>query len=392
MKAPSVIALFALSSLNGFVSASFPDQQHLSPITPDAHKYNRTKSLLSLHKDLINIESISGNEHHVGEFLAHYLKKHHFHVTIQKVPALKSNPKKASRFNVLAYRGDSPKSRVLVTSHIDTVPPYIPYELRPGNVIWGRGSNDAKGCVASQITAVQDLLRQRKLEDNDVALLFVVGEEVFGDGMRAVNDLDLAWEAAIFGEPTELKLAAGHKGILGFTITAHGKAGHSGYPELAESANSMLLPALVALDRTEFGHSEKYGNTTLNIGRMEGGAAANVVAEKATANVAMRLATGTAGEAQDMVRSVVEMIDRRLELEFSAGYGPVACDTDVEGFDTITVNYGTDVPNLNGEHKRYLYGPGSILVAHSDHEHVAVADLEEAVEGYQKLILAALDK
>jgi len=56
------------------------------------------------------------------------------------------------------------------------------------------------------------------------------------------------------------------------------------------------------------------------------------------------------------------------------------------GFETIVVNYGTDIPNLKGEHKRYLYGPGTILMAHSDHEHLLVSDLETAVKGYKALI------
>lgn len=60
------------------------------------------------------------------------------------------------------------------------------------------------------------------------------------------------------------------------------------------------------------------------------------------------------------------------------------------GFNNITVNYGTDVPNLKGNHVRYLYGPGNILVAHSDRENLTVGDLETAVEGFRKLILHAL--
>jgi acetylornithine deacetylase len=66
--------------------------------------------------------------------------------------------------------------------------------------------------------------------------------------------------------------------------------------------------------------------------------------------------------------------------------------SDMAGFDTVVVNYGTDIPNLDGKHKRYLYGPGSILVAHSDHEHLTAGDLEEAVEGYKKLMIALLDR
>jgi acetylornithine deacetylase len=62
------------------------------------------------------------------------------------------------------------------------------------------------------------------------------------------------------------------------------------------------------------------------------------------------------------------------------------------GFEKITVNYGTDIPNLKGDHTRYLYGPGNILVAHGARENLTVADLETAVEGYQKLILHALNQ
>ncbi|MCJ1247462.1 hypothetical protein MMC30_004676 [Trapelia coarctata] len=359
----------------------------------------RLAPLLSFHRDLVEIESISGNEHDVGEYLVKYLKAHNFSVETQLLEPLKSTeqpllPKAvgdSSRFNVLAYRGSSRRSRVLVSSHIDTVPPFWPYEIRKNNEIWGRGTVDAKGCVATQITAVEELLSSDDIQDGDVALLFVIGEEVGGDGMRKVNDLNLKWETAIFGEPTELKLASGHKGNLGFTIHAKGKAGHSGYPWLGESANSMLIPALAALDKLQLPSSEKYGNTTINIGRMEGGVAGNVIAETASAQVQLRLAAGTAQDAKKAVLEAVRKIDDRLTFEFaSVGYGPVYIDSDVEGFDTIVVNYGTDIPNLDGDHKRYLYGPGNILVAHSDHEHLTVKDLEEAVEGYKKLITVAL--
>lgn len=61
------------------------------------------------------------------------------------------------------------------------------------------------------------------------------------------------------------------------------------------------------------------------------------------------------------------------------------------GFETTICSYGTDVPNLKGDHKRYLYGPGSILVAHGDDEHILKNDLFEAVKGYQKLVLESLN-
>ncbi|CAD6448063.1 13747cb1-88fd-49ba-977e-08297f012149 [Sclerotinia trifoliorum] len=342
-------------------------------------------SLLKLHKSLVEIESTSGNEHDAGAFLISYLKKQNLTVEIQDVDFVESSSSEKKRQNVLAYIGDRRRTRTLVTSHIDTVPPYWPYERR-GDEIWGRGSVDAKASIAAQITAYQDLISAGKIGEGDVALLFVVGEETYGAGMGQANELGLSWETVIFGEPTELKLAAGHKGIMSIHLTAKGKAGHSGYPSLGRNANSMLIPALYELGRMNLPWSEKYGNTTLNIGRVEGGVAANVIAEDAMAKIAIRIAAGTPQEIQKLVLDVIEKTGQDLKVEFTQGYGPVHCDIDVEGFDTITVNYGTDVPNLKGDHKRYLYGPGDILVAHSDHEHLKISDLEEAVKGYKKLI------
>lgn len=284
--------------------------------------------LISLHRNLVEIESISGNEHQLAKYLRSYLAKHNFTVEEQEVA---STGEQKARLNVLAYPGNKRNTRVLLSSHIDTVPPFWPYEVR-GYEIWGRGSVDAKACVATQITALEQLLASGEVAAGDISLLFVVGEELGGDGMRRANDLGLAWETVIFGEPTELKLASGHKGILQFTVSAVGKAAHSGYPWLGESANSMLIPALVRLETLRLPWSEKYGNTTLNIGRIEGGVANNVVAETAAAGIAVRIANGTAEMTKQIILNAINEVDRRLEVTFlSEGYGPVEIDADVVG-------------------------------------------------------------
>ncbi|KAG0650912.1 Peptidase M20 domain-containing [Hyphodiscus hymeniophilus] len=343
--------------------------------------------LLRLHKALIEIESISGNEHEVGKHLVSYLESHNFTVETQDVPAVASDQR--PRRNVLAWKGKQRKTRTLLTSHMDVVPPYWPYK-REGDEIWGRGSVDAKGSLATQIIAFEELYAAGGISEGDVALLFVVGEEQFGDGMKKANDLGMSWDTVIFGEPTEMKLASGHKGITGLQITAKGKAGHSGYPHLGKNANAMLIPALHALLNVDLPWSEKYGNTTLNIGRVEGGVAANVIAEDAKATIAIRIADGPPEVVQKIVLDTIQKAGEELDVTFTAGYGPVFINSDVEGFETIVVNYGTDIPNLEGDHKRYLYGPGSILLAHSDHEHISVSDLESAVEGYKALIKHSL--
>lgn len=218
----------------------------------------------------------------------------------------------------------------MISSHLDVVPPFWPYE-RKGDEIWGRGSVDAKACVATQITAVEELLAAEKIGEGDIALLFVVGEETRGDGMKKANDLGLQWKTVIFGEPTELKLASGHKGIMTLEIKAKGKAGHSGYPQLGRNANSMLIPALYALQNVALPYSEKYGNTTINIGRIEGGVAANVIAEDAVAQVSIRIAEGTPAVVEKILMDTIQKASEELDVKVSQGYGPVYIDSDVEG-------------------------------------------------------------
>ena len=281
--------------------------------------------LLSLHKSLIEIPSISGAEHDVAQWLASYLEGAGFTVKSQVVS---THP---PRENVFAYIGSALRTRTLITSHIDTVPPFWPYERR-GDEIWGRGSVDAKGAVAAQIKAVEALRDSKLISEGDVGMLFVVGEEVNGAGMLKVNDLGLSWETVIFGEPTELKLASGHKGILKFRLDAHGKGGHSGYPEVGRNANEMLIHALAELPNIDWPRSERFGNTTYNIGRMDGGVADNVIAADAYALVSVRVADGDPEVLESTIRDALLAAAPDVKITYApGGYGPVPINHDVEG-------------------------------------------------------------
>jgi acetylornithine deacetylase len=386
MLLPSSVLLLSWISLISADQTPLHDPAIDSAILPSSE----SSELIYLHRRLVEQESITENEEGVGKWLASYLEKKNFTVELQEV-----SPK---RYNVLAY-GKKRETTILVTSHIDTVPPFWPYYYNEtSGIIGGRGSVDAKGSVAPQIIAVQGL--RESLQD-DLSLLFVVGEETGGDGMRVFSDWDErpAYDVIVFGEPTESKLVCGHKGMLGFKIKVTGKAAHSGYPWLGVSANDVLVEALGKMLelRQHLPWSEKYGNTTMNFGRIDGGVAANVVAETAEARIAVRLAAGTPELVRGLiiehlkdVKASVEDQGGELKLEWgSEGYPPVNIDCDVEGFETMTVNYGTDVPNLSGDHKKFLFGPGSIFVAHSDHEALKKKELEQAVLDYRRLIIAA---
>ncbi|KAK7932236.1 acetylornithine deacetylase [Apiospora marii] len=274
--------------------------------------------LLELHQSLVEIPSVSGSEGEVGRYLQNYLEQRGYNVYAQPVKGSGGND---DRHNIFAYLGDSNRTRVMLTSHIDTVPPFLPYERR-GTEIWGRGTVDAKASVAAQIAAVESLRQSNEIAaEGDVALLFVVGEEDGSGGMLAANDLGLTWEAAIFGEPTELKLGRGHKGGIGVHFTAQGKAGHSGYPEQGSNAIDKLIRGLVVLQSAELPGSEEFGNTTLNVGVIQGGVADNVIPAEASAAALVRLATDRVDDTEAVIMGAVHDASPEVQVEFTGAWG-----------------------------------------------------------------------
>ena len=273
--------------------------------------------------------------------------------------------------------------------------------------------------MAAQIFAVLDYLREHPAAS--IGLLFDVGEEVGGDGMKTfsdspynpVDDSGPSYHTVIFGEPTEGKLVAGHKGGFGFKLRALGRAAHSGYPWLGANAISALMPLadyiseLGNVPESEGGlpSSPKYGNTTVNLAIINGGVASNVVPKEAEATFMVRLSAGSPDNAKAIVERAVRKftssdayVNAHPNVSIAVeqtpiGLSPVDLDSDIPGFEVITVNYGTDVPSLDIHGrpvKRYLYGPGTIHVAHGDNEGLSVGEIESSVEGYRKILDAVV--
>ncbi|BFZ54846.1 hypothetical protein PYCC9005_001883 [Savitreella phatthalungensis] len=347
--------------------------------------------LLALHKLLVEHNSISTNEQCIVETLTTQLES--FGWSTLQVATL--DPQIGP--NLLAWPGKSNSTKLLLTSHLDTVPPYIPYSYHPSDrTVWGRGSSDAKASVAAQIQAVRNLLRDRKVDADDIAVLYVSGEEVNGPGMQAVSKLFEAekrsWPSVVFGEPTEGKIARGHKGLMNFKITANGKASHSGYPWLGSSANEKLVDVLSTLKSHSWHNDTTLGQTTFNIGRMEGGVAANVVPAQAWAVCTVRISGAFNQTLKYLHDTIAEAAD--ISFDLTAASPPTVLDTLANiGLEEIVVNYSTDVPNLSrkvANGLRLLYGPGSILVAHADNEHISVDELTQGVRGYERIIQALL--
>ena len=323
-------------------------------------------SLFELTKALVSIDSVTGNEEACTELLRELLKARGYQVKIQPVDS--------GRSNLLALRG-SPA--VVMSTHVDTVPPYLPAG-EDSEFIYGRGSCDAKGIVAAQVMAAEQLTAEGVA---NFGLLFLVGEETMSDGARIANESPCGSRFIINGEPTENKLALGTKGILRVDIRARGKMAHSAYPHLGESAIDKLLDVLAGLRAIPLPHDPVLGPSTLNIGTISGGRAANVVADEATAQVLIRTVNG----AEELRAEIAGLLEGRCEYEFVRDTSALRLEK-LDGFETDVVAFTTDLPYLTRWGRPILLGPGSIHVAHTDHERVAKADLVRAVELYCRLV------
>jgi acetylornithine deacetylase len=261
------------------------------------------------------------------------------------------------------------------------VPPFIASH-EDAEYIYGRGSCDAKGIIAAQIFAAEQL-RQSGL--NTIGLLFTVDEELSSLGAQAANKHPLARECRylINGEPTDNRLAVGTKGSLRLIITTEGRAAHSAYPEAGDSAIEKLLDVLQNIRTIDWPRDEFFGETTCNIGVLNGGTRPNVIPDHARAELQIRLVTDI-----ERVKGVVEdAVGGRAQLEYASAHDPVRLFS-VPGFDDCVVRFTTDVPYLSNWGKPLLIGPGSILDAHTEHERIAKHELERAIDLYVKLAKA----
>lgn len=324
----------------------------------------------------MSISSVSGNEEAVGAWLGDHLRSLGWTVEMQPVGA-----GTLRQHNVIAWLNDTP--RVWFSTHLDTVPPFIP-PTEDDEKIYGRGSCDAKGIIAAQITAAEQL---RANGFNDIGLLYTVEEEASSAGARAANDHPLAskCEYLINGEPTDNDLAIGSKGSFRLKIKTTGKAAHSAYPEQGDSAIEKLLDILDDVRHTKFPSDEFYGETTVNIGTIEGGAALNVIPPTAEAGLLIRLTTPRAV----IEEALINVIRGRGEIDVLSCSEPVKMIA-VDGFKQKTVRFTTDIPYLTNWGQPLLLGPGSILVAHTKDEFVLKKDLEDAVSLYANLAVELL--
>jgi acetylornithine deacetylase len=335
---------------------------------------------VELTRALVDIESTTGNEGQVGAWLASYLRGRGYSVLEQPLEPLPGSPLPVpgSRINVIAAIGEP---ELVFSTHFDCVPPFFPSRIEDG-VLYGRGACDAKGILAAQVAAAE---RLRAQGETRIGLVFVGGEERGSDGAKAANRIASKSRFLINGEPTELRLGAATRGAFRVRLKAKGKAAHSGYPELGESAIDKLIDCLVALRNAPWPSDALLGTTHFTVGLISGGVAPNVISPHAEAEVFFR----TVGDHQPVRDILHRALNDRVEVEEILELPAVRLHT-VPGFDTAVFSYFSDVPFLSNWGMPLLIGPGTIHVAHTDREHIAIADLDRAVDSYATLAAALL--
>src|SRR5579864_2729849 len=326
--------------------------------------------VVTLTRQLVDIESITGNEAAAANYLYGELCRLGYQT--QKMPV------EGERFNVYATSPELPHPAVVFSTHVDTVPPFIP-SSEDAVRIYGRGSCDAKGIIAAQIAAAERL-RQGGIH---VGLLFVAGEERDSLGAHVANEYAANGNGSRFlvnGEPTENRLALASKGTLRVEVTATGRMAHSAYPELGESAIDKLIPALTRLRAMPLPSDPQVGPCTLNIGLIEGGRAPNVIPDYAHADLLYRLV----GPSDDLRRQIAAAAGDAVQVTFPLELPFLRLRT-VDGLPTMIAAFTTDIPKLTNWGEALLIGPGSIHVAHTDGEYIEKQQLAEAIDLYCKI-------
>jgi acetylornithine deacetylase len=328
-------------------------------------------NLVDFARELIDIDSTTGREEAAGDWLVERLRALGYRVAEQ--------PVSGRRRNVVATLADPV---VVLSTHYDCVPPHIPSSVRDGR-LYGRGSCDAKGILAAQVGAVE---RLRAAGETRVGLLFVVGEERGSDGADAANASPIGSQFLINGEPTDSRLALATRGNLRVRLRATGRAAHSAVPEHGVSAIDKLLDALMQLRTLPLPEDPQLGSTFYSVGLIEGGVAPNVISPHASAEVMFR----TIGPPEALLE-LLEQLKPRVDIEEVLRVPVARLKTWAsKPVPTAVFPFTTDIPLLSSWGTPLLFGPGSILVAHTAEEHLDLAELDAAVATYVDLAASCL--
>jgi acetylornithine deacetylase len=293
-----------------------------------------------------------------------------------------------------------------LVGHTDTVPfdaawaEALTLVEREGK-LYGRGACDTKGFIAAALAAIEatDLASLKR----PLALVLTADEEVGCLGAKRLAEAR-AFRArhAVVGEPTSLQPMRAGKGYCLADVTLRGREGHSAYPALGASAITRAARLLTSVERIaeelkrDAHEAFDPPHTTLNVGRISGGTAKNVIAGECRFTLEWRPVPGQAPElVAGLLREEVERLregdeDFVCEIEVTRLDGGVETSADAPLVRALeeatargagTIPFGTEAPQLAElGADAVVFGPGDIRVAHRTGEFVPAAELRRCVE------------
>ncbi len=281
-----------------------------------------TKDLLELHRDLVAIPSVSGDEDEIMSFAARWLEGRGLHV------------ERLER-NVIARTGTPGAPQLLWNTHLDTVPPAAAWTRDPYDVVvedgrvFGLGSNDAKAAAACMMTAAAALGAGGPV---DLWLTLVADEETGGRGTELVwphlRERGLRPAGICVGEPTGLDVATAQKGMLVLELTREGDVCHAANARAARNAIFGIAKDLTALDGVDLGPPHPaLGTSTLQPTVLRAGEAANALPSAATCRLDLR--TVPAHDGEDVHQAIIDRVSRAVAGKIrvvSKRLKPVCCD------------------------------------------------------------------
>lgn len=290
------------------------------------------------------------------------------------------------------------RPELVFCTHLDTVPPYIAPRFLNGDgvdlprgreneavKVCGRGSNDAKGQAFAMIEACRRLAAAGR---SGFGLLLVSGEETGSFGAKAFAAGPFRAPYLIVGEPTDNAMVSASKGTKAYSVHIGGRRCHSGYPEQGVSAVETFRRFLDALDASAFPEDALLGRTVWNVGRLVSDNPQNILSDSLDFRLYFRTTFASDAAVCRRMEELGEM--DFVEVEALGGDVPREYMT-LEGFPSAPVSFGSDAPHLDNFGKRAIFGPGSILSAHTDGEYVMVEDLRYATEAYVAMYEKIID-
>ncbi|GAB5593464.1 hypothetical protein Unana1_08364 [Umbelopsis nana] len=344
--------------------------------------------LFEFHRAIMAIDSTSGHETRVTDFIANHLQSLNWTVELQSVHNPVLDPS-IRRENIYAYLGTNRTTRLLINSHVDTVPPFYP-PSDDNEYVYGRGANDAKGQIAVQLFALERLRKANKIKEGDVAILWDVGEEEYADGIRAANSFNITPIWSITGEPTESYQATGHKGGFTVYLNSTGQSAHSSVPQLGRNAIVQLVDAYNQVVQKRFAANSFWGNTTISLDKIQGGLVPNQVPDNAVGTINVRNSANASLVLQELEAAFNKIPHVSIIRNATMG-NPIKFDVIKNWRAEKVMPYGTDLASWTGKNYRFLIGVGSITTAHTDHEVVSKAEMLQGIDYYADFITGLLN-